>query len=251
MNYLPLDRAFESPLLNLLNYPENNPQRARAQLSELQALGIEGFFTCGPVNASGQSVLGLGYCGLVLLGQRQGEKVAIKILRSDSTQPDLTLEADHQRYANRAGVGPVLHAATDSLIIMEYLPGTGLGNWLEECDPQKDCVQLRQILRSLLQDAFALDMVGLDHGALRCVAEHVIIDQGRATLIDFSHASRQRRAANVTTLIQGLFWGTNLAAGIGRCLPLPEREHLIPLLQNYKQQGSSTNFGALLNALPV
>lgn len=251
MNYIPLDSAAEAPLLTLLCFPGNDRQRALARLCELRQLGVEGFFAYGPINAGGQPVLGLGYCGLVLLGLWREQQVAIKIHRSDSTQPNLCLEAEHQRCANRAGVGPLLHADTDSFLIMEYLPGTGLGNWLAKCNPQRDREHIRRILNSLLQDAFALDRAGLDHGALRCVAEHAIIDRNRTSLIDFSHASRKRRAANVTTLIQGLFWGTRLAEDLARCLSLPNREDLIPLLQRHKQQGSTISFNALLDALPI
>lgn len=251
MTYIPIEEIPASPLANLLDYPTGAKERVALRCWELRELNVGGFYVAGSSRAARQQILGLGYCGLVLLGQREGKQVAIKLHRSDSTQPSLRHEAEYQRCANRAGVGPTLLAATDNILVMDYLPGVSLGEWLGQEKTLKEPELIKRILRSLLKDAFTLDQAGLDHGALRCVAEHAIIDRDRATLLDFSHASCRRRPANVTTLIQGLFWGTRLAEGLGRALPLPDRQSLIPLLQSYKQQGSESHFRALLNALRV
>lgn len=251
MNYVPLDDVATASMISLLSYPENDVQRALLRLEELHRHDVSGLYVGGPANAGDQSVLGLGYCGLVLLGRRQGERVAIKIRRSDSTQPDLHQEAEHLRLANQVGVGPRIYDASSDILIMEYLPGTAFEHWLATSDASTEASRARSIIGSLLRSAYELDMAGLDHGALRCVAEHAIIDRDRTTLIDFSHASRRRRAANVTTLVQGLFWGTRLAEDLGRFVDLPHRSMLIPLLQLYKQQPSLENFEALLRTLPV
>lgn len=251
MTYIHIDEIPVSPFADLLDYPEGDKEKVALRCRELRELNVSGIYAAGPVRADGRQILGLGYCGLVLLGQREERQVAIKLHRSDSTQPSLRDEASHQRCANRAGIGPTLLDATDNILIMDYLPGISLGEWLGQEKALKEPELTRGILRSLLQDAFALDQAGLDHGALRCVAEHAIINRGRATLLDFSHASCRRRAANVTTLVQGLFWGTRLAEEIGRALPLPERGDLIPLLQNYKKQASKPNFELLVNALSL
>jgi predicted Ser/Thr protein kinase len=251
MNHVPLASIAETSILPLLSYPSSDIRHALPRLEELRRLEVSELCAGGPSSAGGHPVLGLGYCGLVLLGRRQGEQVAIKLRRSDSTQPDLQQESEHLRHANRTGVGPRLYAASDNVLIMEYLPGAALGTWLATGALKAERARAREIIGSLLRSAFALDMAGLDHGALRCVAEHAIIESDRTTLIDFSHASRRRRAANVTTLVQGLFWGTRLAEDLGRFLPLPHRGTLIPLLQQYKQKPSADTFEVLRQTLSV
>ena len=238
-----------TPYAVLLDYPAGRTAQLEQRCRELRQLGIDDLLLAGPALAGGYPVLGLGYCGLVLLGQWQEKRVAIKLLRSDSTQPDLRREAAHLRRANLVGVGPQLFAASDNILVMEYLSGLNLADWLASPAPPQP--SLKQLLRTLLQDAFTLDRAGVDHGALRCVAEHAIVGEQRATLLDFSQASLERRPANLTTLVPGLFWGTRLAEAIGRQLILPEPQVIIPLLRHYKDHATSVSYNDLLARLPL
>jgi len=119
---------------------------------------------------------------------------------------------------------------------------------------QRDTIgvaQMQTLLRRLLWQGFALDEAGIDHGALRCATEHLFIDGERLTLIDFSHSSDRRRPNNVTSLVQGLLWGTQLAQAIRAVLALPERDQLLPWLRHYKQQPERETFLSLLQAMGI
>ncbi len=236
------------PYQRLLSYPDNNPTQQEQVLRQLHQLGVECLLATGPVQLAGHPLLGVGYCGLVIAGIWRGQAVAIKLRRGSCQQANLNEEARILRQANLLNIGPQLHCHQGDLLVMERLSGQPLGSWLQHLGAE-DAPELCRKLQRLLCQGFYLDTAGIDHGALRCAAEHVFIDGERLTLIDFSHSSTNRHPNNVTSLVAGLLWGTRLAQDIRRVLSLPERDALLPRLQDYKRQPDRRHFQALLHAI--
>jgi len=236
------------PYHRLLSYPEDNSEQQAEYLQQLQQLGVEALLAVGPAQLAGLPLLGVGYCGLVMAGIWQGRDVAIKLRRLSCQQADLNEEARIQRQANLLHIGPQLYAQQGDLLVMERLSGQPLAGWLQHLRAEDAC-ELSSMLQRILWQGFYLDEEGIDHGALRCAAEHVFIDGERLTIIDFSHSSTNRRPNNVTSLVSGLLWGTRLSQDIRRLLPLPERDALLPWLQEYKQHPECSQFQALLSAI--
>jgi len=232
----------------LLTYPDNNPTQQALVLRQLQQLGVECLLATGPVQLAGQPLLGVGYCGVVMAGIWQGRAVAVKLRRRSCQQANLDEEARILRQANLLHIGPQLYCHAGDLLVMERLNGQPLGSWLQQFRAE-DAPELGSMLQRLLRQGFTLDAAGIDHGALRCAAEHVFIDGERLTLIDFSHSSTNRHPNNLTSLVAGLLWGTRLAEDIRRVLVLPERDVLLPWLQDYKREPDRRHFQTLLHAL--
>jgi putative serine/threonine protein kinase len=197
---------------------------------------------------------------------------ALKIRRSDAPQATLRQEAAMLRLANQHHIGPRLLASTDDFLLMDYVDGLPLIPWLRsfstanlqtansqiDGDPaDREIAQdfldfqtlIHQRLRQLLQQAFLLDQLGLDHGNLRCVTGHVLVTEEQAVLLDFSSASQTRRAANVTSLTQGLFWGTAIAPHLVPQWIAPNREQSILALRQYKHLPTQEHFETLLQQL--
>ncbi|MDA3903751.1 MAG: hypothetical protein PF441_09950 [Desulfuromusa sp.] len=238
------------PYQRLLSYPDNNPEQQAYYRQQLHQLGVECLLAAGPVRLAGVPLLGVGYCGLVIAGIWHGRAVAIKLRRRSCQQANLNEEARILRQVNLLNIGPQFYCQQGDLLVMERLRGQPLGGWLQHLSPE-DAPELCSVLQRLLWQGFYLDAAEIDHGALRCAAEHVFIDGDRLTIIDFSHSSTNRRSRNVTSLVSGLFWGTRLAQDIRRVLLLPERDALLPWLQYYKKQPGRCNFQALLHALSL
>lgn len=233
-----------SDAFSLLCYPSTNLSAER--IGELEQLGIVGFHCFGPKHIHRWRCLGMGYCGLVLLVQLQGQVAALKVRRTDAPQDDFEAEASGLAIANQTQVGPSLIAHTQNFLLMDYAPGQPLSQWLSKT-PRRD-IALRAT-RDLLAQAFRLDQAGIDHGNLRCVTNHVVINNHQPTILDFSSASFYRRAANVTTMMQGLFWGTVIAQqmqSIGLCI---DKESSIQQLRRYKKAPRLDNFERLLDLL--
>lgn len=236
------------PYQRLLSYPNDNSEQQAQYRQQLHQLEVECLLAEGPVLLAGLPLLGVGYCGLVFAGRWQGRAVAIKLRRSSCQQANLNEEARILRQANLLNIGPQLHCQQGDLLVMERLNGQSLGDWLQHLSAE-DAPVLCRMLQRLLCQGFHLDEAGIDHGALRCAAEHAFIDGERLTIIDFSHSSTKRRPNNVTSLVSGLFWGTRLAEDIRRVLHLPEHDALLPWLQDYKKQPERSSFQVLLHAL--
>ncbi|MEM9804937.1 MAG: hypothetical protein AAF959_06630, partial [Cyanobacteria bacterium P01_D01_bin.56] len=94
--------------------------------------------------------------------------------------------------------------------------------------------------------AYRLDQAGLDHGALRCITSHALVRSQTPILIDFSGASVERRAANVTTLVQGLFISTRISQLLRPLFPGANKLDLIAYLRQYKQIPSLASICDLL-----
>jgi putative serine/threonine protein kinase len=267
----------------LLAYPSGDATLKQQRLDWLGQQGVEAVYGYGPKAIAGFPVLGLGYCGLVILVRRGRESLALKLRRSDSPSPSFAPEAAALALANGLGVGPQLMAANADAMLMEHLAGPRLLDWLQS--PAADFEQTWMLLQQLLEQAFRLDQAGLDHGDLRCVTEHGRLarapgatkssamavlaspsiapraaevecqgDRPRATLIDFSRASRERRPANVTSLTQGLFLSTAIARTISQryphsplnCQNQPRRGQLIAHLRQYKSNPADNAYKSLL-----
>lgn len=245
----------------LLAFPEAESEMFDQRVNWLQAQGVTAIYNYGPKQIDGFQALGLGYGGLVLLVQQGDRQLALKLRRTDGPQASFQGEAEAITTANRCQIGPQLIAHSDDCLLMEYLPGPKFIDWLHAPATRQSATTFKQtstVIQQLLTQAFRLDQAGLDHGDLRCVTEHVHIEttaQGyRPVVIDFGKASRDRRAANVTTLTQGLFLSTTIARTISErfagtmldCQQQPRRSQLIDLLRAYKNNPCKKAHKALL-----
>lgn len=229
-------------------FGDEGSDRQRQLLVQLRHMGVDCLEAQGEVQYMGCSVLGVGYCGIVVAGRWQQHPVAIKVRRSSCQQFNLDNEGRLHQRANTLGIGPQLYGAQGDVIVMQRLTGVPCGRWLEQLSAS-DIPRLKMILGQLLRQGFGLDQAGIDHGALRCVSEHAFVEGDRVTLIDFSHSSDQRQPNNVTSLVAGLLWGTKLAEIIQQWLSVPQRDELLPALRHYKKQATQENFALLLHQI--
>lgn len=230
----------------LLGYPHGNQQAVQQLASELQQHQIASIYAAGPRRVAGIPVLGLGYGGLVILVKHQEQMRVLKIRRTDAGQTSLCREAAALSRANEASIGPRLVAHSSNFLIMDYLVGPAYYHWLRTVPPLPT---LKANLRQLLAQARQLDRLGLDHGELRCVSSHVVATQRGPAILDFGSASFQRRPANLTQLVQGLWIGTRLAEQLRPRFAHVEKSALVHRLRAYKQQPNSATFEALLQYL--
>jgi len=250
--------AEQSP--RLLAYPTADAETVSQRLAWMKAQGIEKVCCHGPATIDGFKTLGLGYGGLVLLVQVGQQPRALKLRRTDGPNASFAGEAAAIAIANALRIGPQLFSHSPDDLLMEYLPGPKLLDWLHS--PAATLEPTWTIVQQLLCQALDLDQAGLDHGDLRCVTEHVHLEtsgaQGlRPVLIDFGKASQNRRPANVTTLAQGLFLSTTIARTISdrfpqsalNCQMEPRRGQLIRYLRDYKGNPSKKTHRVLLNFL--
>lgn len=248
--FFPVDSLSDEPYSLILGYPKATKSQLRSRLKELKLLGVEGVSYSGPMQIGKQNVLGKGYTGIVVLAKLGSKKVALKIRRTDSPRLAMDSEAALLAAANKAGVGPKILKSSKNFVVMEYLDGKKIVEWVSELRGRGSAAKLKKVIKEILEDCYSLDRAGLDHGELSNITKHVIV--GRSVkIIDFESSSLERKVSNVTSATQAIFIGSGLAKMVGRIYKVPPKHKIISALREYKQSRSQDSFKKVLEVLRV
>lgn len=242
-----LSNLRESAYRAILCYPNYSDEEFEKRVSGLSSLGIVTLESQGSKNIFGARVLGKGCVGIVVSALRDSERVAVKILRTDAGRDGLDHEASMLELANSVNVGPKLRDSSRVFLVTEYIDGLLLPQWVESLKGRGRKKRLEQVLERLLEACYRLDQIGLDHGELSRAPKHVIVTaRDEPEIVDFETASTMRRPANVTSMSQYLFVGSDLSKKIKRIAGPIRRSKLISALKQYKKDRSRENFQAVV-----
>ena len=245
---VPLSKLVEEPYSTILGYPKATKRELTKRVSELKKLGINGVSFSGETMLNSLHVLGKGYVGVVVLSKQGIKEVALKIRRIDSSRSEMDSEARLLRLANEVGVGPKLVESSVNFIIMEYLEGKKIIDWIRELKGRGSAAKLKSVIKKILEDCYNLDKIRLDHGELSRIHKHVIVGES-ICIIDFESASVNRRTSNVTSATQSIFIGSGIAKLIKKIIKQPQKKKLIASLRKYKNDQSRKNFDRVLRVL--
>ena len=244
---MPIEQLVQEPYASVLCFPNPSKTELQSRLQELRSHGVEALEFSGAASLFGITipVLGKGFVGIVVIAHVNGERVAVKIRRSDADRADLLHEATMLSKANSSGVAPKLMGASKNFLLMQLIDGSLLPNWLKT---NKDASTVKRVLGEVLEQCFRLDQVGLDHGELSKAPKHLLLDKTeKVFIVDFETASLERRVANVTSVCQYLFAGNSSASKIlSEIFGEKNRLELIDVLKAYKKCRTRENFENLL-----
>ena len=247
--FIPIKRFLEKPYSSILGYPRSSTHQLKSRISELEKLGIKRVSFQGQMKLGSLNVLGKGYVGIVVLAKKNTQTVAVKIRRLDSPRKQMNDEAKLLKKVNEVGVGPKFIGSSKNFLIMEYLDGKKIGEWIKNVKGKGSAKKFKKIAKTVLEDCYKLDQVGIDHGELSSVTKHVIIGRSKITLIDFESSSINRKVSNVTSATQGIFIGSGISINAKRIIKLPPKNKIINVLRNYKKQRDRERFDNILNVL--
>ncbi|MEX2348870.1 MAG: serine/threonine protein kinase [Nitrosopumilaceae archaeon] len=248
LSLVPLSKLVDEPYSTILGYPKATKHELTKRVSELKKLGIKGVSFNGESMLNSLRVLGKGYVGVVVLSKQGTKEVALKIRRIDSSRSEMDSEARLLRLANEIGVGPKLVASSKNFIIMEYLEGKKIIDWVKELKGKGSAAKLKSVIKKILEDCYNMDKIRLDHGELSYIHKHVIVGKS-ICIIDFESASVNRRTSNVTSATQSIFIGSGIAKLVKKIIKEPQRRKLIASLRKYKNDQSRKNFESVLGVL--
>ncbi len=245
---VPLSKLAIEPYSSILGYPKATKGELSKRIIELKKLGIKGIRFTGTTTLNNIPILGKGYVGVVVLSNQGKKTVALKIRRMDASRPEMKSEAKLLRLANEVDVGPKLIDSSKNFIIMEYLEGKKIIDWIRDLKGKGSAANLRATIRKVLEDCYNLDKIRLDHGELSHIHKHVIVGK-KICIIDFESASVNRRVSNVTSAAQSIFIGSGIANMVKKIIKVPNRKKLIAALKKYKNDQSRKNFEDVLQVL--
>jgi putative serine/threonine protein kinase len=249
--FLPLDKLSQEPYSTIIGYPKATKKQIKARITELKKLGIQGMLFQGQTKIGILDILGKGYVGVVVLARMKDKLVAVKIRRIDASRANMREEAGFLKIANQVDVGPLLITTSKNFMIMEYLDGKKIGEWVNELKSKRDVRLLKSVIKKILEDCYNLDVIGLDHGELSTISKHVVIGKSKTTIIDFESASTQRRVSNVTSATQAICIGSGISKVVKKIYRLPPKNRIIKVLRSYKQEQNRQNFEKILVLLKL
>lgn len=245
---VPASKLVKEPYSLILGYPKATKSELTKRHAELKKLGITGVSFQGETILNNIHVLGKGYVGVVVLSRLGKKDVALKIRRIDSSRQEMKSEAKLLKIANKAGVGPKLVDSSKNFLIMEYVEGKKITDWVRDLKGRGSAAKLKSVVRQVLEDCHTLDMIHLDHGELSYIHKHVIVGKSPC-IIDFESSSTNRRTSNVTSATQSIFIGSALSSIVKNIIKIPNKKKMIGPLKKYKHDQSRENFDDILKML--
>jgi putative serine/threonine protein kinase len=250
-SFISIKKFSKEPYSTILGYPKYTTRQINSRILELEKLKVKSVSFTGTTTIGKLEILGKGYVGVVVLAKRGNKKVALKIRRMDSQRSEMKSEGKLLKLVNTVNVGPKLFDFSRNFVVMEYLEGEKISNWVKSLNGVGSSKKLKDTIRSVLEDCFRLDQIGFDHGELSSISKHVIVGDTKSTLIDFESSSTNRRVSNVTSITQAIFIGSGIAKKVRRIYKIPSKEKIIEVLRTYKQEQSRDSFENLLKILKV
>lgn len=245
---VPVSKLGKEPYSHVLVYPKATKREITKRIAELRKLGIRSVTFSGPTVLNNLPVLGKGYVGVVVLSKRGKTQVALKIRRIDSSRSEMLGEATLLRTANKVNVGPRIIDSSKNFIVMEYVEGTRIIDWVKGLKGRGSAENFRKVVRKILEDCHNLDRIGLDHGELSYIHKHVIVGK-QPCIIDFESASLNRKTSNVTSAAQSIFIGSGISTAVKKIVKIPNTKRMISSLKKYKHEQSRENFDQVLRVL--
>lgn len=245
---VPVSKLGQEPYSHILGYPKATKKELAKRILELKKLGIKSVIFSGHTILNNVPVLGKGYVGVVVLSRLGKNQVALKIRRIDSSRDEMKSEAKLLKLANKVNVGPKVITSSKNFIVMEYIEGKKIVDWVGELKGKGSAAKLKTVIRKILEDCYSLDKAHLDHGELSYIHKHVIVGRSPC-IIDFESSSVNRRTSNVTSATQGIFIGSGLSNTVKKIIKIPSTRQMIEHLKKYKHDQSRENFDNVLRVL--
>jgi putative serine/threonine protein kinase len=250
-SFISIKKFSEEPYSLILGYPKATNRQIKSRINELEKLKIKSILLTGPTTLGKLAILGKGYVGVVVLAKKGNKQVALKIRRTDSQRKDMKNESILLKLVNSVGVGPKMFAVSKNFLVMEYIEGEKISDWVDLLKGVGSTKKLKSTIKKILQDCYKLDRLGFDHGELSNVSKHVIVGKTKSTLIDFESSSTKRRPSNVTSITQAFFIGSGIARKTQKIYKNPPKEKIIDALKQYKQKKTQESFEQLLKILKL
>ncbi|MEM0179131.1 MAG: hypothetical protein QW326_04175 [Fervidicoccaceae archaeon] len=190
-------------------------------------------------------------CSVLLMEKREleflskGTDSAIFLFQDDLvlkiSRTDRMLRADREAnilrlisWKSKKRIAPRAFANTRYCILMERISGNIVKEIVDKDEPKL----LSRKLINLIEAAVELDNIGIAHGELSRVGEHVIFVEETPIFIDFGRASVSRSASNLTQVLSQLFFSKNIISStLKEKLGLSEKDigELLEIAKSYKE----------------
>jgi release factor glutamine methyltransferase len=139
--------------------------------------------------------------GLTYLGTYKNKKMIIKIPNPESDAVStIQFEEKWLKKMNALKIGPTFYYATESFLVMEYIKGLEIFDFLEKSTKQN----IKKVIRNLLKQMLTLDNKGILKQEMTHPYKHIIVRKNKPILIDFERCRYTERSRNINQFLQFL-----------------------------------------------
>ncbi|MBS7623291.1 hypothetical protein KEJ39_06420 [Candidatus Bathyarchaeota archaeon] len=232
----------------IICYPRPSEEERHERIREIQDLGVYALLPGGRTVIDGYRIIGKGCVSLAVLAESEAGRAVLKIRRVDANRADMSHEAGMLRLVNSFGVGPRLLRHSRNLLLLQYIDGLLITDWL--CSVQKeDLMRVKKTLRTLLAQCYRLDRIHIDHGELSNASKHVVVRQHdwHPFILDFESASKKRHVKNLTSMCRFLFMTAASSDSLNNWRRGIDGEDLRDKLREYKSGPTEKKFMQVLD----
>ncbi|MCX8192180.1 MAG: protein kinase [Nitrososphaerales archaeon] len=247
-----VDDLIYLPYSHIICYPSPDESIVKARVEYLKMLGVERIIFEGKTQIGRLNVLGKGCVGIVVKGIWYGKDCALKIRRVDANRESLENEGKILKMVNCAKIGPKLYESSQDFLVMEFIDGVRIIEWIKSLKGKGSVAKLKGVLKDIVEQCYTLDRLNIDHGELSNLEKHILIDKDRrAVIIDFETASLMRKTSNLTSSVQYLYIGGPVAKRIRRYIGVKDVSEIIDALREYKRLKDERSYKNLLRCLKL
>lgn len=139
--------------------------------------------------------------GLVYRGVYKRKEVIIKIPNPESfAASTIAFEEKWLKKMNELHIGPHLMFAADNFLVMEYIEGDVILDYLKKATKKN----ITAVLNNLLKQMLLLDAKGVVKQEMTHPHKHIIVCKNKPTLIDFERCRYSEKPRNVNQFLQFL-----------------------------------------------
>ncbi len=180
-------------------------------------------------------LLAKGKRGIVHQVAYKGKPAICKEKRQESAAINaMENEARWLKMLNKYLIGPKFYGYKDGKLIMEYVKGQPILEWLDNHKNDRKLIQ--NVMKNVLQQCFRMDQLQVEKKEMHRPVKHIIIRNNKPVLIDFERCRKTLKPSNVTQCCQFL-----------KRLNLIRFDH--ELLKAYRREMSERTFRRLLACL--
>ena len=152
-------------------------------------------------------------------------------------------EALWLRKLNIYGIGPKLFYSDDDKVIIEYVKGKRILEFLPNVSTKKALL----ILKDVFRQCRLLDKLKISKEEMQNPYKHILVDK-KAVMIDFEKCHYAEKPQNVTQFCQFVMSG-NMSRILKPKGIMPDKDKSIELLKEYKRDYSEKTYRELLKVI--
>lgn len=190
--------------------------------------------------------LAKGKRGIVYLKESNGKKLVVKKENPESTAINrINHEANILQEVNKLGIGPRYISHTKDELVMEFVEGKRIDEFVKKSDKN----QIRKIIKEILNQCFILDKNQISKEEMHHPYKHILIGK-KIVMIDWERAHKTLKPNNITQFCQYL-----TSSNFGQTLKEKgikiNKKEIIQLSKEYKESINKENLRNIIKLIKI